>query len=549
MKNIKKLLALVLALAICAAFALPALAAEEDPTYSLKMNNPQPKHEYTIFQLLKGTVLPGGTNIPTGTLGNIEWGQSIIVPEEGAVTLNGKHYASAQDYADYLSGLTTDKLDAEIKAIKDSLNNTFSSTPNPNDDGSLVWSVKGGYYAVYDTTPGEHDDTDPLSNVMAQVVGDTTITPKPNKLIPDKGVKEALDTEAEYQKIINSEVGRILDYKVTATVSVGTMNLNEEYWVALSDTMTKGHTYKEETARLVVLNTDGTEISNITLPSVNSATNDDKTITLTVDKFDLKAALKEALGDNMPTIGNVTVQLTYQAVVNEDAIEFDVVENEVTWSTSVKHDGEDMQEGTPIKTKTYIYDLSGEKISGDDNSALPGAEFTLERIFKDADGKVDESKTVKIDIYETTTDGVYYAWNNGESTKLDGLTPVEGNVIVAEGGNDKNTFIVKGLAEGWYRLTETKTPDGYNTMAALEIQIVPNQKQIEGSDPAKYELTDGCIYNYLEAKNSDIVQVVNEKGSLLPSTGGIGTTIFYVVGAVLVVGAGVLLFTKRRIKG
>ncbi len=112
-------------------------------------------------------------------------------------------------------------------------------------------------------------------------------------------------------------------------------------------------------------------------------------------------------------------------------------------------------------------------------------------------------------------------------------------MIIANGGDSKNTFNVKGLAEGWYRLTETKTPDGYNTMAALEIQIVPNTND-------KGELTDGCTYNYGEVIKSDVVKVVNNKGTTLPSTGGMGTTILYIVGAVLVIGAGVVLFTKRR---
>ncbi len=530
MKNIKKLLALVLALAICAAFALPALAEGEETGYTLTMNNAQPGHKYVLYQVLKGTVLPGSDNIPTGTLGNIEWGDNY-----------SDETTSVADYAKKLSGLTgAGQLNEEIERIKSSFTASTFDTPKINDDGAIVWeNLPGGYYVVVDETDEDKlDDTNPRSHVMAQVVGDTTITPKAESLIPDKGVKEALDVEEEYQKIINSEVGRTLGYKVTATVSVGTMNLNENYWVSLVDKMTEGHTYVEDSAKLVVLTGDGTaELITTGLPDVEVVVNDDKTITMSVAKFDLKKLLTDA--EVMPEIGNVIVQLTYQAVVNEDAIQFEVVENEVKWSTGVDENGEVMTEGTPIKTKTYIYHLSGEKISGGDEAALSGAEFTLERIFKDADGNIIEDKTESVKIFATETNGEYYAWNDGEGTLPENLTPVDDNVIIANGGDSKNTFNVKGLAEGWYRLTETKTPDGYNTMAALEIQIVPNTND-------KGELTDGCTYNYGEVIKSDVVKVVNNKGTTLPSTGGMGTTILYIVGAVLVIGAGVVLFTKRR---
>lgn len=209
MKQIKKLLALVLALAICAAFALPAMANEDDGStgspeattegkYTLTMNNAQDGHKYVIYQLLTGTVLPGGTNIPTGTLGDVKWGNSGFKAQDE----NGQE-TTASMYAEKLSAMTSAQLDAEIVSIKNSFDNPFTDTPNAVD-GTITWNnLPGGYYVVIDITDdADITGTDSRSNVMVQVVGDTTINPKPEILIPDKGVKEAQEAvDAEYKRL------------------------------------------------------------------------------------------------------------------------------------------------------------------------------------------------------------------------------------------------------------------------------------------------------------------------------------------------------------
>ena len=528
MKQIKKLLALVLALAICATFALPAMANEDDGStgapeattegkYTLTMNNAQEGHTYVIYQLLTGTVLPGGTNIPTGTLGDVEWGNSGYKGED--------KYETAAKYAEHLSSLTgAGELESEIKSIMDSLSYEYpiSSTQGEN---TITWAnLPGGYYVVVDTTDDENIiGTDSRSHVMVQVVGDTTITPKAENLVPDKGVKEAEEAvEAEYKKIMDSEVGKTLDYKVTATVSVGTMNLNETYFVKLTDTMSKGHTYVENSAKLVIRDNDGNEISGLTtMPAIEvSDPDEEQRITVKVDSFDLKGLL----GEKMPSIGNVVVELTYQAIVNEDAIEVDHVNNTAIWDYS--HDGNTWQDGTPIETKVYVYDLNGEKVDGD-NAPLKGAEFKL---------YTEDDK--EIQIYQDEQ-GRYFVWNNKETLPED-YKPV--SAIVANEGDTENKFTVHGLAAGKYVLKETKTPDGYNTMEDLTITITA---VLDDDDNP----TGECTYEYGDQTDSTLVTVVNNKGSVLPSTGGMGTTIIYIVGAVLVVGAGVLLFTKKRMHG
>lgn len=100
-------------------------------------------------------------------------------------------------------------------------------------------------------------------------------------------------------------------------------------------------------------------------------------------------------------------------------------------------------------------------------------------------------------------------------------------------------FNIIGLDAGTYVLKETSTPAGYNTCAPINIVISAVHKENTDEATVKLDLTGS--ENMTNA-------VINKSGSSLPSTGGIGTTIFYVAGGVLVVGAGVLLITKKRAK-
>lgn len=117
-------------------------------------------------------------------------------------------------------------------------------------------------------------------------------------------------------------------------------------------------------------------------------------------------------------------------------------------------------------------------------------------------------------------------------------------------GTDENKFAWSGLDDGIYKLVENKVPDGYNKLDD-QIFTVTGTHDSESDDPKLTDLTGnvttGTITFDKNVTNGSLsTKVENRSGSLLPSTGGIGTTIFYVVGVVLMLGAGVLLITKRR---
>ena len=126
----------------------------------------------------------------------------------------------------------------------------------------------------------------------------------------------------------------------------------------------------------------------------------------------------------------------------------------------------------------------------------------------------------------------------------------EWEAITAVKNDEGTTFTFSGLDDGKYRLTETKTPAGYNSIAPIEFTITA-EHDVLADDPALTSLsgnatTGEITFTSSTAEGSLSTNVVNKAGSTLPETGGIGTTIFYVLGAVLVVGAGVVLVIKKR---
>ena len=175
-----------------------------------------------------------------------------------------------------------------------------------------------------------------------------------------------------------------------------------------------------------------------------------------------------------------------------------------------------------------------DKVEKDGNSTKPlvGAEFTLTKTLKDG-----TTKTIAV---------VKYDKDGKVTTKTaDGTATSEG---------DATKFVFNGLDDGTYTFTETVPPNGYNTIdpVTFVVSATHDATADSGITELKVEDTDGNEFSgeltfTATAKTGTIeTDILNQKGSVLPSTGGIGTTIFYIVGAILVIGAGILLVTRRR---
>ena len=191
------------------------------------------------------------------------------------------------------------------------------------------------------------------------------------------------------------------------------------------------------------------------------------------------------------------------------------------YSNNPNQGGEGETGTTPDDTViVFTYKTVINKVDGEGNP-LTGAEFTLEKFVKGDDG-VDEYNTVK-----------------GTWTPIDVVKNAEGT-----------EFTFKGLDDGIYRLTESVTPAGYNTIESIVFTVIA-EHDILADNPALTSLTGEAVTGLITftpvlAEGALTTDVVNNAGSILPSTGGIGTTLFYVFGALLVIGAGVLLVVKKR---
>lgn len=254
------------------------------------------------------------------------------------------------------------------------------------------------------------------------------------------------------------------------------------YNVVFSDTMTN-QTYNGD----VKVTVNGTEVAA-----------GDTTFTVTGAKGDATFTVKFVDSYIANLADNTEIILNYSGLITSDALSTNPATNKATLTSG---NGNSVDSKT---VETYNAKISVNKIDGD-KKPLAGAKFKL----KNAEGK-------------------YYAGSGTDGTAnwtTDGVE-VEAVEVTAEDGSKTYTAEFKGLKDGTYTLEESTVPTGYNKAADSTITIAAD--------------------NYTAANLEQVSEVTNNAGAELPSTGGIGTTIFYILGAILVIGAGVVLVTRRR---
>ena len=561
MKRTKKLASLLLALALAFALAVPAFAAE---TSTLTINTTA-GHTYSVYQLLKGDV--ANLTDGQGTLSNVTAGANLkagttVTDFLGAI--NGKTSAELGDTAySYVSG-----------TAKYSVTGTGSAVDT---------TVDNGYYLVVDSHTDGTNGQDALSRYMVAVVGNTTMTPKASTPSIDKKI---IDTDAnaaidgENKKTDTAAIGDTIEYEITGTVP--NTEGYEYYYYVVHDTLSEGLTLDQ--------NSFVVKIGDKTL---NKGTEYYVYFDEAANSFKLALENLKTLvdtDDNGVSVGSA-ISIKYNATVNDKA-EIGKIPNTNTAKleysnnpgSSTRSDAADKPgtpqpgtatgEGPNLITKTYVTELTILKVD-QDGKKLEGAEFTLTG---DNLTKVIIETTTTFRKAENGETAEYYKLNNGTYTKTapssasqseegynadkyESTTPEYVRVTTvttstAATGNPKKIVgevnaegyvIFTGLNAGTYTLTETQTPAGYNTIAPITFTISAtqtNSSEVEGG-AIIWNSNNGAIKP--DAANGVFdATIVNEAGTLLPSTGGMGTTLFYVLGGVLVVGAVVLLITKKR---
>ena len=297
------------------------------------------------------------------------------------------------------------------------------------------------------------------------------------------------DSTNVYGEKNDADIGQTVNFKSVITAQAGAENY------VFHDKMSTGLTYTGVTG--ITLNDTTVDAANytVTAPAADG------------DTFDV--TFTQAFCDTLKA--NDQIVVSYTATLNENA----VIAGEGNPNTSkVSYGDSSNTKYTPdSQTKTYTWDVDVFKytMNGETEKALAGATFTLS---KNSDGSSPIALVSK-------GNNVYRVAKTGETGTVTEITT-----------DATGKFTIQGLDADTYYLTETAAPAGYNKLAgAVTITIGEN-----GVVNATAEAPQGV----------DEVKILNQSGTELPSTGGMGTTLFYVLGSVLVVGAVVLLVTRKR---
>lgn len=319
-------------------------------------------------------------------------------------------------------------------------------------------------------------------------------TTNPEVTIHDKNVAPPFEKKDDKADV---EIGETVNYTITGEVPDTTGY--KKYIYKISDKMSTGLTFNND----VKVYIDGTEITNnFTLKTGADA--GDKDFVLDIDVMNLTVGAK--------------IEVKYSATVNEKAIA-KIENNKATLEYSNNPDnggtGKREDEEKVYSAKIVIDKYAKQTDVNDKSKKLAGAKFVLY--------KEEESGASK--------DTKYYKYTAATATEKAKVDWVDNKAQATEvTTNDSGAASFGGLKNGTYYLLETAAPAGYN-MLEKPVTITINGANATEIDLSSLTHTEG---------------VANSSGAVLPSTGGIGTTIFYIVGGLLVVGAGVLLIAKRR---
>ena len=512
-KTIQKLMAVLLAAAMVCAMAIPAFATDGDATAaaatgtgSITIENAVTNQTYKIYRIL-----------------NLEYHADT----------KAYRYTANGAWEDFILRENNNfKLDKETGAV------TWINS-NPENNGTAIQQIanSAGKYAEY--TPNHvHEDGSATANGITLTFSNLPLgwylvvsdlvdldkgalcsigTTDPNAVIREKNSKPTIEKEVYEGDTLgysnDAGIGDTVKFQTRIHVTDG----NPTNYV-LHDTMSNGLKFNSESVKVYLLrDRAGAENEFAGYLTVN---NDYELVTSPNDSCTFEIKFRKTL---MPFD---RIQVDYSATVTSDA----VIGTAGNDNKAVLTYGNNSTTTESSTTKTYVWEMGVRKfanLGGDDtNHALADAEFQLYK----KDG--DTQKYAK--FVETSTTSVYKltGWTNNATEAIKVKTPANGNI----------TF--EGLDAGTYYLEETKAPVGYNKLTA-PITVVIDR----GTLPTVASQTISYTVKYGDTTADDhVVRVENKAGTVLPSTGGMGTTLFYVIGGGLMVAAIVLLVTKKRME-
>lgn len=491
MKRVKRVLALLAALALVLAMAVPAFADEAN-LYTISVPAGS-NHTYQVYQIFTG-------DYSNGKLSNVKWGQNSKNRDKG-VDVGGK---VSENVLNRLAAVVSSSDADKLAVIEQYANLSENGMDTVSESKSI--KVAAGYYLFKDTTTGISGNT-----YIAEVVSNVLIKAK-NSYVPgfEKKLKDKNDTTENdfsgWQDVADHDIGDEIPFKLEGTVPADYDAEYTSYYFAFHDEEEAGLTFNPKSVKVYV---DDTEIT--TGFELKTTPTDDCSFEVVFNNLkDIKAVHAGS-----------TIRVEYTSTLNENAViggNGNLNRAKLQYSNNprnVESKGETVWDNVVVFTYQVVVNKYANSVA--ENNKLKGAEFTLTKKLKDG----------------TTKD-----------------------IAVAK-SQDGVRFTFKGLDDGEYTLTETVTPEGYNTIEPITFNVSANHEiNWDGTGNRSALLgsltgnkgTGEITFTSDKGTGALTTDIINKSGTVLPSTGGMGTTVFYVVGGGLMAVAVVLLVTKKRME-
>lgn len=491
MKLIKKIAAIMFAFMMVVSMSCNVKADEgTTATGTITINNAIPEQTYKIYKILE-------LESYNPTTKNYAY---KVTPEwKSFVENEGQTYLTKVDGTDYVNWVGDSTNDGTH--VKEFAEKAIAYVKKENSPVKAYTSQDAPVASAGQTTSTVTFDKLSLgyylvdSSVGTLCSLDTTNTDatiREKNGVPSVDKKVNSTETGNYDTSNTASIGDTVYFKTTITAQPGAQNY------VLHDKMTEGLTLKNDSI-VVKKGESPVATSDYTLKTSGF-----------IDGCTFEIVFGQTFCDGLQKDEKITV--TYSATLNANAV---IGNNANTNTNKTLLSYGDSQKTTEVTTNTKTFEMNVFKFYTDKNNSttekgLADAVFTLKK-----DGETNTINFVK----ETSDDikgDIYRVASTGDA-----------NIKTNKSGK----FTIQGLGAGTYYLTETKQPDGYNKLKNPVTVVIDNDGNVK---------VDGA--------NANPVKVLNKTGTVLPSTGGAGTTMIYLVGAVLVLGSGVVLATKRRVK-
>lgn len=528
-KAMKKLMAALLAVAMVCAMAIPAFA-DGTGSNTLTINGKTAGHTYEAYQVFTG-------DLKGKVLSNIDWGNGVIgddIRNDPDLPSSLKGLSSAAALAAELAKLSPSSDD--VNTFAEVVSKHLTANKYTSTEAGMTYTINNlpdGYYFIKDATASASMPAGATySRYMLNIVQSLTIEAKDTTVTLKKEIQH--NETGNWGVVGDNQIGDTVEFRTITTVPDTTGY--KSYTYAIHDTMSPELTSNVKTAADITIKVNDSTVLDAAYYNVTVDPTNSNTFTVSVKIIDaVKAGVLHA-NDNLHTY--------YSGVLNESAKIYDkgCQDNEAY----LEYSNNPTSGGTGETPKKTVYDWTFKvdvtKIDGaNPDTKLEGAVFVLSKANgldlepgKDGTPTKNLDKLIKL---VDNHDGTYTVANTNTTTATTyTMTTPTGGKISIKGLDDETN----------YYLYETKAPDGYNALTApVKIMITDNTYDFIGN---QIVTQPNVVVNEYNATSGVGFNVENNAGTTLPGTGGIGTTIFYVIGGGLMVAAAILLITKKRME-